>query len=373
MDFIEKIRELSARIPKQLDNIQTEEATKHALVMPFISALGYNVFDPTEVTPELCADVGTKKGEKVDYAILRDGKPIILFECKHHSADLRNAHASQLYRYFSVTEARFGVLTNGILYWFYTDLEASNKMDEKPFFEFNMLDIRESAVEELKKFSRSSFDLDFILNTAAELKYTREIRKRLMEQMQDPSDEFVRFFASQIYSGRMTHAVREQFSQLTRQAFKQLINDLITERLKTALASESADQPTQAEVPSPADQTATLSPESTPGGVGTTEDELEGYYIVRAVVSQSISPKRVALRDVQSYCGVLLDDNNRKPICRLHFNAGQKYVSFFDKEKEERVQVEEVNDLYNHAERIRGAVARYEAKIAIQKSKGQEV
>jgi predicted type IV restriction endonuclease len=373
MDFIEKIRELSARIPKQLDNIQTEEATKHALVMPFISALGYNVFDPTEVTPELCADVGTKKGEKVDYAILRDGKPIILFECKHHSADLRNAHASQLYRYFSVTEARFGVLTNGILYWFYTDLEASNKMDEKPFFEFNMLDIRESAVEELKKFSRSSFDLDFILNTAAELKYTREIRKRLMEQMQDPSDEFVRFFASQVYSGRMTHAVREQFSQLTRQAFKQLINDLITERLKTALASESADQPTQAEVPSPADQTATLSPESTAGGVGTTEDELEGYYIVRAVVSQSISPKRVALRDVQSYCGVLLDDNNRKPICRLHFNATQKYVSFFDKEKEERVQVEEVNDLYNHAERLRNAVARYEAKIAIQKAKGQEV
>lgn len=373
MDFIEKIRELSARIPKQLDNIQTEEATKHALVMPFISALGYNVFDPTEVTPELCADVGTKKGEKVDYAILREGKPIILFECKHHSADLRNAHASQLYRYFSVTEARFGVLTNGILYWFYTDLEASNKMDEKPFFEFNMLDIRESAVEELKKFSRSSFDLDFILNTAAELKYTREIRKRLMEQMQDPSDEFVRFFASQVYSGRMTHAVREQFSQLTRQAFKQLINDLITERLKTALASESADQPTQVEVPSPADQTATLSPESTAGGVGTTEDELEGYYIVRAVVSQSISPRRVALRDVQSYCGVLLDDNNRKPICRLHFNAGQKYVSFFDKEKEERVQVEEVNDLYNHAERLRGAVARYEAKIAIQKAKGQEV
>jgi hypothetical protein len=372
MDFIDKIRELSARISKQLDNIQTEEATKHALIMPFISALGYNVFDPTEVTPELCADVGTKKGEKVDYAILREGKPIILFECKHHSADLRNTYASQLYRYFSVTEARFGVLTNGILYCFYTDLEAPNKMDEKPFFEFNMLDIRESAVEELKKFSRSSFDLDFILNTAAELKYTREIKRRLLEQMQDPSDELVRFFASQVYSGRMTQAVREQFSQLTKQAFKQLINDLITERLKTALASESAAPATQAETSS-SNQTATPSSESTAGGVSTTEEELEGYHIVRAIVSQSVSPKRVALRDVQSYCGILLDDNNRKPICRLHFNAGQKYVSFFDNGKEERVQVEEVNDLYKHAERLKGAVARYEAKIATQKAKGQEV
>ena len=136
MDFIDKIQELSARIPKQLNHIQTEEATKNALVMPFISALGYNVFDPTEVTPELCADVGVKKGEKVDYAILREGKPIILFECKHHAADLGKVHASQLYRHFSVTEARFSVLTNGLVYGFYTDLEAPNKMDERPFFEF---------------------------------------------------------------------------------------------------------------------------------------------------------------------------------------------------------------------------------------------
>jgi predicted type IV restriction endonuclease len=99
------------------------------MVMPFISALGYNVFDLTEVTPELHADVGLKKGEKVDYAILKDGKPIILFECKWHGADLNREHASQLYRYFSVTEARFSVLTNGIAYRFFTDLEAPNKMD----------------------------------------------------------------------------------------------------------------------------------------------------------------------------------------------------------------------------------------------------
>jgi hypothetical protein len=223
MDFIDKIRELSARIPKQLEHIQTEEATKNALVMPFISALGYNVFDPTEVTPELCADVGVKKGEKVDYAILREGEPIILFECKHHAADLGKVHASQLYRYFSVTEARFGVLTNGLVYWFYTDLEAPNKMDEKPFFEFNMLDIKESAVEELKKFSKSIFDLDYILTTASELKYTREITRLLVEQMQEPTEEFVRFFASRVYSGRMTQGVREQFAQLTKQAFKQLL------------------------------------------------------------------------------------------------------------------------------------------------------
>src|SRR4051794_35249800 len=149
MDFADRIRELSGQILKQSAIIQTEEATKNAMVMPFISALGYNVFDPQEVTPELHADVGLKKGEKVDYAILKDGKPIILFECKWHGADLNKEHASQLYRYFSVTEARFGVLTNGIAYRFYTDLEAQNKMDSKPFFEFNMANYRDQDIEEL--------------------------------------------------------------------------------------------------------------------------------------------------------------------------------------------------------------------------------
>jgi hypothetical protein len=157
--------------------------------MPFIAALGYNVFDPSEVTPELNADVGLKKGEKVDYAILRDGKPIILFECKHHAADLSKVHASQLYRYFSVTEARFAVLTNGLVYWFYTDLEAANKMDSRPFFEFNVLDVREQDTEELKKFSKSSFDLNNIITTASELKYTREIKRILFEQMQEPTEK----------------------------------------------------------------------------------------------------------------------------------------------------------------------------------------
>ena len=215
--------------------------------------------------------MGIKKGEKVDYAILRDGKPIILFECKHHAADLGKVHASQLYRYFSVTDARFSVLTNGILYWFYTDLDAPNKMDEKPFFEFNMLDIKESAVEELKKFSKASFDLNYILTTAAELKYTREIKRLLFEQMQEPTDEFVRFFAAYVYTGHMTQQAREQFAQLTRQAFKQLVNDQINERLKTALASD----PT-----TPTLQVVELASSATPerqgarnDGVDTTEEE----------------------------------------------------------------------------------------------------
>lgn len=376
MDFIDRIRELAARVPKQLEHMQTEEATKNALVLPFIAALGYNVFDPTEVTPELNADVGVKKGEKVDYAILREGKPIILIECKHHAADLGKIHASQLYRYFSVTEARFGVLTNGLVYWFYTDLEAANKMDGKPFFEFNLLDFREQDAEELKKFSKSAFDLNHILTTASELKYTREIKRILAEQIQEPTDEFVKFFAAQIYTGKMTQKVREQFAELTRQALKQFVNDQINERLKTALAS---DAPVPPEKPIEPSNTSSAPANGAPAngsqdGIVTTEEELEGFYIIRAILREIVPVKRIVMRDVQSYCGILLDDNNRKPICRLHFNGAKKYIGFFDGPresskdglKEERIVLEHMDDLYKHAERLKATVMRYEEKVAVK-------
>ncbi|TAL18436.1 restriction endonuclease [bacterium] len=364
MDLIDKIRELSARIPKQLDSIQTEEATKHALVMPFLHALGYNVFDPSEVTPELNADFGTKKGEKIDYAILKDGKPIILIECKHYSTDLGKVHASQLYRYYSVTEARFGVLTNGLLYWFYADLDEPNKMDKKPFFEFNVLDAKENAVEELKKFSKSSFDLSTILSTAAELKYTREITRLLSEQMQEPSEEFVRFFASKVYSGRMTQPIREQFTQLTKRAFRLLLNDQINDRLKSVLSPEAQTTPnaTPQIAASTTNNKEIPAATETESAIITTEEEIEAYNIIRAILREHISPKRVAMRDVQSYCGILLDDNNRKPICRLYFNGSRKSVGFFDTEKEEGSVINELEDLFAFAGRFKSAVDKYDSK-----------
>lgn len=365
MDFIDRIRELAGRIEKQLPHIQTEEATKNALIMPFISALGYNVFDPTEVTPELHADVGLKKGEKVDYAILLDGKPTMLFECKWHGADLSKEHASQLYRYFSVTEARFGVLTNGINYRFYTDLEAPNKMDAKSFFEFSMLDIREQDIEELKKFTKSAYDLNNILTTASDLKYSREIQRIMAEQLKQPSEEFVKFFTSQVYRGRITPAVREQFTQTTRRALKRFINDQINERLKSALGGDaqlsSAEQ--QITSPLPPEESKTAQEQLS---VVTTADEMQAYYVVKAILYETVDAKRVALRDVQSYCGVLLDDNNRKPICRLYFNSSQKSLGLFDNEqrKETKLSIGGIDDIYQYADRLRLTVEMYEGKQA---------
>lgn len=219
MDIADLLLQLAARIPNQIPHLQTEEATKNALIMPFIQALGYNVFDPTEVIPEFTADVGTKKGEKVDYVIKRESKMIILWECKPVGAKLGLNHASQLYRYFSVTEARFAILTNGVEYQIYTDIEAPNKMDEKPFLEFSMLALDPKIIEEIKKFSKVSFNLENILGTASELKYTKQIKALISKELESPSEEFVRHFTKQVYNGTITSAVKNQFTKLVGDAF----------------------------------------------------------------------------------------------------------------------------------------------------------
>ena len=241
MDFYEQLQAIAAKTGKLCDLLKTEEATKNALIMPFIDALGYDIFDPTEVVPEFIADVGIKKGEKVDYAIKKDGKIITLFECKHCGGDLNVKHASQLFRYFSVTEARIAVLTNGLVYKFFTDLEAANKMDEKPFLEFNILELNETATTEIKKLIKTAFNIDELLTNAGELKYMREVKRLIAEQMETPSDDFVKFFASKIYDRVLTPARREYFSGITKRGFHQLVNDRINDRLKSAMSGNADD------------------------------------------------------------------------------------------------------------------------------------
>lgn len=364
MDFIDQLRILGARVATTKDLIQTEEATKNAMIMPFIQILGYNVFDPLEVTPELIADIGTKKGEKVDYAILKDGKPIILFECKKSGGDLSINHAAQLFRYFHVTAARFGVLTNGITYRFFTDLEQPNKMDEKPFFEFNILDFKERDVEELKKFAKTAFDLDTILTTATELKYTRVIQSRLAGWMVSPTEEFVRLASSELLgTKRFTPQVRDQFTAITKRAFEQLIGEKINERLKGAMAPESISISERASPPS--QQTTAESSPTVPAApesaVVTSAEELEAFHTVRAVLRGTVLAKRIFMRDAQSYCAILLDDNNRKAVCRLRFNNTQKLkLGIFNEKREEIVvDLEAIEDIFNFAEQIKATVASY--------------
>jgi hypothetical protein len=357
MDFKDEIKLFGERVEKLKDQIQTEEATKNAFIMPFIKALGYDVFNPFEVVPEFVADIGIKKGEKVDYAIIREGEPCILIECKHWGESL-DPHNSQLFRYFHTTKAKFGLLSNGIIYRFYTDLIEPNKMDEKPFFEFNVTDIKENQIEELKKFHKSYYDVDNIQNTASELKFMNELKTLIHVEFQSPTEGFVRHFAKQIHQGVLTAKLMEQFSGLTKKSIQQYINDLITERLKSALKKENDDEQ-KIENKEPSNATVDIKDTK----VETTEEEREGFMIVKTILRQKIKATRIVHRDAQSYFAILLDDNNRKTICRLYLNGSKRYIGTFDEQKKEtKSEILTVDDIFKYAELLQTTVANYDSE-----------
>jgi hypothetical protein len=362
MSFEERVKSIAARVEQLRESLNTEEATKNALIMPFIQALGYDVFNPLEVVPEFTADVGTKKHEKVDYAIKRGDEVVMLVEAKKAGAELTLENSSQLYRYFSVVNARLALLTNGVEYRFYSDIDEPNRMDAAPFLVLNLLDLREDALKRLRRLTKEHYDLDHMLNAAEDLKYTSAIRQVIEVQLEDPDEEFVRYFFQRAAPGRkFVASAREQFTPLVKQAFTQMFADHVSKRLRSALEREDlvtgrvvADDEETVEVEG--DEAAEPSKE----GIITTEEELEGFRIVRAICRQVIDVERITHRDTKSYFGILVDDNNRKPVCRLHLNRSQWYLGLFDDDKNEtRHAIASLDSLYDHAAEIVAGAARW--------------
>lgn len=356
MDFKDSIKQISERIENLKDNLPTEEATKTALIMPFINALGYDVFNPLEVLPEMCCDIGTKQGEKIDYAIMKGGQPVILIECKHWQQDL-NLHNNQLLRYFNVSKAKFGVLTNGIIYRFYTDLAEPNIMDDKPFLEVNLQDLKDAQIEELKKFHKSYFNVDNILSSASELKYMGELKAVIGKEFASPSPDFVRYFGKQVYDGVFSQKILEQFTVLTKRTIGNYINDIISERLKAAIKDNEATAPVEPV------KTKEQPREATPGnnGIITTEEELEAFYIVKSILRNILSAERITYKDTRSYFGVQIDGNVRKTVCRFYFDQPtRKRIAIIDEDKNEKMtKIKTVDDIYNMADELIETTKRY--------------
>lgn len=348
MDFIDKIKNLSERVISLKGQVKTEEAAKNACVMPFLQILEYDVFNPEEVIPEFTADVGTKKGEKVDYAIQINKQPTLLIECKCIGENLEK-HDVQLYRYFSVTQAKFAILTDGIIYKFYSDLEESNKMDKKPFFIFNIAHFEENEVHELKKFCKSSFDISTILSTANELKYTREIKSILINEYNSPSEDFVKFFASRIHEGRLTQNIIEKYTGITQKAFKDFINEVLKEKIKSIMNGDSANMANSHE-----ETAINEEKEESKTQIETTIEELEGFAIIKSILRNEIELSRITYKDTVRYFNVTIDNNIRKTLCRLYLNTKQKYIAFInDDKKEEKQPIEVIDNLYDFSDLLK--------------------
>ena len=354
MDFIDELKQLSKRFESLKDKLPTEESTKMSMIMPFFQLLGYDVFNPHEFLPEFTADVGIKKGEKVDYAIFRDGKPVILIEAKWCGESL-DKHGSQLFRYFGTTPAKFGILTNGIIYRFYTDLEEQNKMDAKPFLEIDMSDIRDWYAVELKKFHKDSYDEETIFNAASELKYSNEIKQFMDQQLKNPSEVFVTFILSQVYSGRKTQSVIEKFRGTVKKSLNTFVNELMNDKITLALKT-NADSEENAQT------AATVEPavEKQESKIITTSDEIEAFYIIRNIARGLVHKDLISYRDTESYFGILYDDNSRKWICRLKLDGSKKYLYLPTEDKgQETYQIENVDDVYKYEDKIKSIIRKH--------------
>lgn len=355
MEFADQLKQFSKRIASMKDSIQTEEATKTSLIMPFFSLLGYDVFNPSEFTPEFTADVGIKKGEKVDYAILNDGKPVILIEAKWIGESL-DKHDSQLFRYFGTTSAKFAILTNGEIYRFYTDLDEPNKMDATPFLEVDMTNIKPSQIPELMKFHKSQFAVDGITSTASALKYTGEFQSLFSKELQAPSDEFLKFFLSSTYSGRQTQAVMERFRPVLKKALNDYISELMNEKIKSALnvdANIENAAKEDVEESSPEEKAAESK-------IITTTEELGAFFIIRTILRGVVPVNDVAYKDTTRYFGILYQNKTTKWICRLILNDSQKSLIIPDANKEEtKYPLDSIYDIENYREQLIESAKRY--------------
>lgn len=362
MDFIDQLKQFSKRVESMMGSIQTEEATKTAIIMPFFSMLGYDVFNPQEFVPEFTADVGIKKGEKVDYAIIQDGNPVILIECKSITENLER-HDSQLFRYFGTTAAKFAILTNGVFYRFYTDLEDTNKMDKDPFLTINILDVRDNQVPELKKFCKSVFDVDSIFSTASELKYAHEFKNIFSAQLDNPTDDFMRFFLQGCYSGQKTQNVIEKFRPILKKALNDLISEMMNDKIKTALGgsggsvSISEKKPAEAAAPDSAEDEDIG--KRVPNII-TTEEELGAYFIIKILLEDITDIHNITYKDTESYFSILYKGNTRKWICRLRLTESIKYLVIPDESKKEtRYTLTDVYDIRKYKEQLTAVLQRY--------------
>ena len=355
MNIEQAVANLARKVNELKPIIETEEATKTAFIIPFISdVLGYDVTDPREVIPEYTADVGTKKGEKVDFAIKQGDDFRFLIECKKVGTPLDLNHANQLVRYFNVTDTEFAILTNGEVYEFYTQLDRANRMDEKPFLTLDLSNIDARVFQHLEKITKPNFDAQAVMAMAEELKYVSELRKVVAREFKEPSTELVRLFAPQVTSQRMTAQAIEKFTALTHTAMTQYIRDEVNRRLRSA---QDLEDPMVADVPSE-EPTVAKESEAPNDGIVTTEEELEAFGIIKAICCSEVPASDIYIRDAKSYCAILYRDNNRKPITRLLFDRQVPRIVLFSPDgDQENIDIPNgIEEIYRYADKLRERV-----------------
>lgn len=355
MGFKEDLQKLQLEINERKPHISNEEQTKLSLIVPFIELLGYDISNPLEVKAEYTAE-DAKKDRRVDFALLKDGNPVIFVEAKSVNSTLMN-YDSQLEFYFnsSKNDVKLGILTNGEEYRFFTDLKKPNKMDEKPFYSFTFSNFTDSDLDFLKSIKKESYEIEKLSESAETLAYISSFNEILKDLFNSPSDRFVRAL---IKSSNPDVVVTAKLIEKFKPHIKNAINETILEMFTTGLIPRA--NPTG----SVEGTTGSSEKKDSDNKIITTDDEWEGYFIVKAILHEIIDPSRIAIRDAKTYCPILLDDKNNKPICRLYFNTNQKHIGLFDNpdRSETKIPISNLNEMYGLATRFKKAVELYDSK-----------
>lgn len=349
MDFQEELKSFASKIESLKDHIHTEEATKTSIILPLFHLLGYDIFNPAEFCPEFIADVGIKKGEKVDYAILNNGSPMILIEVKCLNQKL-DKHDSQLFRYFATTNAKFAILTNGLQYRFYTDLKEPNKMDKDPFFQFDFSDLTSDKIATLEQFTKKNFNVKSIVESASLMQYASYFKSIFAEQLSNPSDDFIKLFLKGIFPGTKTQAVIEKFRPILKDSLNQYIDELSTQKILNESQSATVF-PAQDEIFHP----------------NLSSSQLEFYRIIKEILSKDAAENDITFKITETYLAILYRGNSRKWICRYMENSSQTLLILPDENKKElRYRLNNLEDIKNYSSNISEIFYRYQNPVSTE-------
>lgn len=294
-----------------------------SLILPFLNALGYDIYDPMEVMAEYIADFAVKKVgqfEKVDYAIAINGNIVMLVEAKARRQKAE-AHDGQLSRYFNgVLTTKVAIVSNGIEYRFFTDLRDKNVMDKEPFFTFNIFAYSPKDIENLKLFHRDNFDIAAISRQAEEMVYVKAMTQLIGNFLRSPSDDFIRFLVAELgkvapgyeIQGRITSKIVDKFKPIVKKSIQDSLVELMTRSLSQEIDipledSKESSLETGGEVEAERFAEDVFENEIEELKIVTTEEELEAFAKIKTIVSGSIHYRfEIKYKDTISYFGIHL-------------------------------------------------------------------
>ena len=344
-DFRKAMLHHAALVKKRHELCNTEEASKTSLILPFFrDVLGYDVDDPSSFIPEYVSTPGSKKDQRVDYAIINDGKPEVLIEAKWNGYTL-DGYETQLFNYYSATSAKLGILTNGVIYRFFGDLDSDNRMDVSPFKEINMLALTDKDIDDLYLFQHELFNIDAIVDSAAEMKYSADISAMLDRIFTDPDNDFTAFIMKRVYSGKKTAKSAKNFQAIVKRSIDQYLSDKVAAAIAAEKEAEKAANPSQED-----------------DRIVTTQEEMEAYYIVRSLLYPSVPLSRIQYKDCRSYFAVLIDGKATQWVCRFYPSNDAMWQVHFptdDPKKPEKISITSNDDLYTYQNRLQTSASKY--------------